>query len=508
MNPGLFPYLQTKLMSPLETENKVLKEENFLLKAENAQLKKLLFSAKRERYVSEQDPNQGRLFEQEDQATPPVEQEQVLRSKKKPQKARRPIKRNTFPASLRREEQIIEPTGVDISKLSKIGEDITELLAYVPADLYVKRIIRPRYVNKADQEQGVSQANIPLRLIPKGMVDESLVAQIIVEKILFHTPIHRFRKKLKQAGLGFISENNLHNWFHTAAHSLRPIYHLLHQDLLAQPYNQVDETRITVLTKNKPGASHRGYFWVLHNPKLKAVFFQYDARRSAKAGHLLLDGFSGILQADGYSVYETVERKQDLHLIHCMAHARRKFVEAQNTDPPRANYFLEQAQKLYRIERQAREQKMDEAKRLQLRQHKAIPILEELGAWLKEQYTSTCLLPQSPIGKAIAYSLKRWKGLYAYAHDGQLEIDNNLVENTIRPVALGRKNYLFAGSDQAAQNLACLYSIIGTCNNWGLNAHRYLTWLLRQVANNKVTPEAIQWLPQNMDKQLLKTFME
>lgn len=491
-------------MTALEQENKALKEEVFLLKAELAQLKKLIFGAKRERFISEGTPQQGLLFESEVLEAEPAEVVEVVSKKKK--KTRPPFQRNTFPASLRRDKEVIEPTGVDTSKLAKIGEDITELLAYVPADLYIKQIIRPRYVNKADEDQGVAQANIPLRLIPKGMVDESLVAQIIVEKILFHTPVHRFRKKLKQAGVGFISENNLHNWLHTGAHSLLPLYHLLHQDLLQQPYNQVDETRIAVLSKNKPGATHRGYFWVLHNPALKAVFFQYDSRRSAHAGRLLLDGYSGILQADGYSVYETVQIKKDVYLIHCMAHARRKFVEAQNTDPPRAKYFLEQAQKLYRIERQAREEQMDYTQRLQLRQKMAVPILEELGLWLKEQYTAAGLLPQSPIGKAIAYSLKRWEGLCAYAHDGQLEIDNNLVENTIRPVALGRKNFLFAGSDEAAQNLACLYSIIGTCDRWGLNAHRYLTWLLRQVATNKVTPKAIKWLPHRMDQELLNTF--
>lgn len=495
-------------MTALEQENKALKEEIFLLKAELAQLKKLLFGAKRERFISEENPNQGLLFEDHPPAGQPIEEaEEVLTKKKKRKQSRRAIQRNTFPASLRREDEPIQPEGVDLDSMVKIGEDVTELLAYVPADLYVKRIIRPRYVNKADEDQGVAQAPIPARLIPKGMVDESLVAQIIVEKILFHTPIHRFRKKLKQAGISFISENNLYNWFHSAAHSLLPLYHLLHQDLLAQPYNQADETRITVLSKNKPGSSHRGYFWVLNNPKLRAVFFQYDARRSTKAGEALLPDFSGILQSDGYTVYEAIERKQEVQLIHCMAHARRKFVEAQNTDPPRANYFLERARKLYMIERKAREVQMSDQERLLLRQQEAIPLLDELGRWLKEQYTSAKLLPASPIGKAIAYTLKRWKGLCAYAHDGQLEIDNNLVENTIRPVALGRKNYLFAGSDEAAQNLACLYSIIGTCNMHGVNAHRYLAWLLRQVATQKVTAEALSWLPHRMDKELLKTFI-
>lgn len=495
-------------MTVLEQENKALREEIFLLKAELAQLKKLIFGAKRERFINGDNPNQGVLFEDQPPVADQHEEEEEVVVKKKKKKVRPPIERNTFPASLRREEELIQPKGIDLEQVTKIGEDVTELLAFIPANLYVKRIIRPRYVNKTDEDQGVSQAPIPVRLIPKGIVDESLVAQIIVEKVLFHTPIHRFRKKLKQAGVDFISENNLYNWFHSAAHSLLPLHELLHQDLLEQPYNQADETRIAVLSKNKPGATHRGYFWVLNNPKLRAVFFQYDPRRSTQAREVLLPGFSGIVQSDGYIVYESLERKQEVQLIHCMAHARRKFVEAQNTDPPRAKYALERIQELYAIERQGRTQQMEDADRLLLRQQMAIPILDQLGAWLQEQYTASDLLPKSPIGKAIAYSLRRWKGLCAYAHDGQLEIDNNLVENTIRPVALGRKNYLFAGSDEAAQNLACLYSIIGTCDLHGLNAHRYLTWLLRQVATHKITAEAINWMPHRMESDLINTFLD
>lgn len=495
-------------MSELEAHIQELKRELFLLKAENAQLKKLLFGAKRERFLSASASNQGSLFEDSE---PEATVEEDIQAKKKKKKRARPIvvKRNTFPAKLRRETVVIEPEGVDLEQTIKIGEDITEILAYVAADFYVKQIIRPRRVHKGDEDQGVAQANIPERLIPKGMVDESVIAQIAVEKILYHTPVHRFHKKLKQAGIDFISKTNLYNWFHAGADHLIPLYHLFKADLLAQPYLQVDETRIQALSKNKPGASHRGQMWVMHNPKLKAVLFEYDPARSEAAAKSLLDGFGGIVQSDGYVVYQNLKRKQDIQLlIHCMAHARRKFFDAQNTDPPRATYFLENIQQLYHIEEQARKQNMDDQQRLQLRQDKALPILNQLGQWLQEQYTQANLLPKSPIGKAVAYSLRRWQGLSAYAHDPQLEIDNNLVENCIRPVALGRKNFLFAGSDNAAQNLACLYSIIGTADKHGLNVHRYLTWLIRQIATNKVTEQAIEWLPHRMQQQRLASFRD
>jgi len=495
-------------MTALEQENIALKEEIFLLKTQLEQLRRMVFGAKRERFAQTQNHHQGVLF---DEAEAVVEQQveqaqEVVVRKKKRKKAKTPVKRNVFPQSLRREEQVIEPEQLT-ADMVKIGEDVTEILAYEPADLYVKRIVRPRYAVKNNEDAGIIQANIPARLVPKGIVDESLVAQIIVEKILFHTPIHRFRKKLRQAGINFVSENNLYNWFQNAGSQLKPLYYLLHEDMLRQPYNQADETRITVLSKNKPGASHRGFFWVLYNPKFNTAFFQYDARRTNQAGEALMPNYQGIIQSDGYSVYESIHNRKGITLTHCMAHARRKFFEAKNTDPPRAEHALKLIQQLYQIERKSREKNYSETQRLALRQQKAVPILEELELWMKEQVENGQILPRSPLGQAIGYSTRRWKGLCAYAYDGQLEIDNNLIENTIRPVALGRKNYLFAGSDEAAQNLACLYSIIGTASKHGFNVHKYLTWLLRKIATEKITPDAVQWLPHRMKPELRNTFL-
>ena len=373
-------------MTALENENRSLKQENFVLKAENAQLKKLLFGAKRERFIAAQDAAQGSLFEDQSAPDPPEQKEVVSKTKKKKKRVKA-IKRNIFPAKLRRETEVIEPQGIDHEQMVKIGQDITEILAYVPADFYVKQIIRPRLAHKADEDQGILQANIPDRLIPKGMVDESVIAQIAVEKILYHTPVHRFHKKLKQAGIDFISHANLYNWFHAGAAHLVPVYDLLKADLLAQPYIQVDETRIQVLSKNKPGASHRGQMWVMHSPKHRAVTFQYDPARSGAAAKSILKGFEGTLQADGYTVYDQLNRDPAIHLVHCMAHARRKFVDAQNTDPPHAAYFLQRVQQLYQIERQARQQNLDNDQRLHLRKQEAVPLLEELGQWLTQQFT-------------------------------------------------------------------------------------------------------------------------
>ena len=198
-------------MAALERENQALRAENILLREEIAQLKKLLFRSKRERYKSAANPHQGKLFDEPLEETEAQETEVVVVKKQKKAKSRKGIKRNVFPASLRREERIILPPLANLDQYTQIGQDITELLAYTPASLYVKSIIRPRLVDKENEDKGVVQAPIEPRLIPKGMVDESLIAQIIVEKIQFHTPVHRFAKKLKQAGIGFIKQNNLHN---------------------------------------------------------------------------------------------------------------------------------------------------------------------------------------------------------------------------------------------------------------------------------------------------------
>jgi len=241
-------------------------------------------------------------------------------------------------------------------------------------------------------------------------------------------------------------------------------------------------------------------------PELGAVAFQYDASRSTQAAGLLLGEFTGLLQCDGYEVYESWSRNRPVELVFCMAHARRYFIEASDSDPPRASWFLERVRRLYAIERRARESRLDHDQRLALRQQEAVPILEEIREWLVEQHADRRLIPKSPIRKAVDYALRRWQGLSRYARDGRLEIDNNLIENTIRPIALGRKNYLFAGSHETAQNLACLYAILGTCDKHGLNAHAYLTWLLRQVATRKVTDEAVNWLPHRLNPEMKQTF--
>ena len=231
-----------------------------------------------------------------------------------------------------------------------------------------------------------------------------------------------------------------------------------------------------------------------HNSIDRLVIFDYREGRGREGPVEILKDFKGHLQVDGYRVYDYFKDKPDITVIHCMAHARRMFFEAQANDPERAAYAMEQIQKLYDIERRAKDQQLSMDEKLELRINESVPILESLGIWMKEQYLQT--LPKSAIGKALGYSIERWQELIAYTTDGKLNIDNNPVENSIRPVAIGRKNYLFAGSHEAAQRSAMLYSFMGTCKLNGINPTMWLTDILKRIASHPINRVA-ELLPHN-----------
>lgn len=497
-------------ISQLRTENQELKRELIYATYELSQLKKMIFGHQSERSKSlYYDTGQLKLFEPEELDTPVEEKKIKVRSHDKVKVKKKP-KRVIFPADLVREEQILHPEGMDQDRYEKIGEDITEILAYTPGQIYVKQIIRPRWAMKvsSESEKMVLQAPVPPRLIPKGMVDESLVAHILEEKFLHHTPVYRLVQKYKQVEVDFIQARNLHNWIHRSAEALSPIYDLLREDLLCSPYLQGDESTLSVLSHDKPGASHTGYMWLIHNPENQTTLFHYDPTRQHRVAHELFGEYGGILQADGYEAYESVAKVNPrIRLTHCMAHARRKFVDATNSDPPEVKHYLTEIGKLYHLEAELRKEKADYVTHYGKRQEIAVPVLSGLKQWMRDIATHRVLLPKSPLGKAITYSLNRWDGLCAYTEDGKLEIDNNYIENMVRPLALGRKNYLFAKNHNTAQNLACLYSIIITANNHHLCVRKYLEWLLRKTVTEKITADAVRWLPHRLTPEDRQQFL-
>jgi len=260
-------------------------------------------------------------------------------------------------------------------------------------------------------------------------------------------------------------------------HNLQLVYDWMVEIVLSSSYIQADESLIKVLQGSKKG-THQGYMWVYHSPPDNIVFFDYQKGRDQSGPKKLLQSFKGIVQADGYEVYDTTAKALNLTLSGCMAHARRKFDEALSNDKARAEIMITIIRQLYAIERDIKDKTPEEI--YLIRQIQSVPVLEKMEKWMKQQLYS--VTPSSPIGIAISYSIARWDKLRLYTEFGYLLIDNNQVENAIRPLALGRKNYLFAGSHQSAQRIAMMmYTITSTCKKLDINPQQYMEYLLTEL---------------------------
>jgi transposase len=401
--------------------------------------------------------------------------------------------RMKLPEHLRREQIIIEPSE-DISGCKKMSEEVTEVLEYEPGELYVKQYRRPKYA-KPDNS-GVLIGQLPSRPLEKAMAGEGLLAQIITDKYIDHLPLHRQMQRFERSGVK-LAYSTLTDWVSSSCALITPLFEALKAEVLQSNYLHADETPIKVIDKDKKGETHRGYYWVYQNSINKIVLFDYQEGRGREGPAEILKDFTGYLQTDGYVAYDVFAERKGITLIHCMAHARRMFNDALDNDEARASYALQEIQRLYAIERRCRENSLSFEQVKCIRQAESVPVLTKLDAWKKEQYIHT--LPKSAIGKALAYSIERWERLSLYTQDGMLNIDNNPVENTIRPVALGRKNYLFAGSHEAAKRSGMLYSLLGTCKMHGVEPHSWLKDVLSRIADHPVN-KVHQLLPHRYKK--------
>lgn len=469
-----------------------------------AQLEKMVFGSKHERFVSPAAPPQQLaldLLADTVAACSVTEAKKITYTKTKVAVEKKPIVhpgRGKLPEHLRRVELVIEPENIPEGSI-KIGELITEQLECTPAEFYVNKFIRPKYLipSQAQSDNAkIVTAPLPVQPIDKCIAGPGLLALILIDKFLYHLPAYRQRQRFEHAGVS-MPYSTLLTWIALGCNLLEVLYEALKQELLAGKYIHADETGIKVIDQSKAGKKiHNGYFWVYNNSHLKLVFFDYQKTREKEGPQGILKDFKGFLQTDAYGAYDNFEESEDIVLLNCMAHARRYFIDALPTDKERAGYVLEQMQILYAIERSCREKKLTFDERKEVRQKKAIPILKELEEWMKEQYTNTTVLPKSPIGKALGYSLKRWDRLCRYTLNGMLEIDNNPVENSIRPVALGRKNYLFCGSHDAAQRTAIIYSLLGSCKMHGIDPYAWLKDVLTRLPMHPIN-KIKELLPHN-----------
>jgi transposase len=460
-----------------------------------AELKRMLFGSKSERFVGAVSPEQLALFESDQsQEDHQVEQQEITYKRDPQKKDKAQPTRTKIPAHLPRKEEIIEPENVEPGS-RKIGEEITEVLEITPSKIYVRKIIRPKY-SKTNNE-GVIIAELPSLPLSKSNAGVSLLTYIIVSKFVDHLPLYRLIQIFKRQGVD-IKKSTISSWSLKVAGLLHPLYDKLKEAAIAEAnYLQMDESPIKVQDKDKKGANHQGYMWVLRNTVKKIILFQYDKSRGQAPPRELLENFSGTLQTDGYKVYGALAKSMDFDLLACMAHIRRYFEKALDNDVARAEYILFKIQELYRIEADLKEQKANIEQIKLKRQELAKPILEDMEKYMLDQRNK--VLPKSSIGIAFNYALTIFDNMKRYIEDGRFQIDNNLTENAIRPLAIGRKNYLFAGSHEAAQSYAMFYSFFATCKAHNVNPTEWLTDVLFRIKEHKAN-KLDELLPQNWSK--------
>ena len=475
-----------------------------LLRLQILELQKFIFSGKQEKFkLTPNNEQQTALFENDQIAEVVVENTRAVKGYDVKQTVIRVNHpgRNPLPAHLRREEIILAPAE-DVTGLKPVSQEITEILEYQEGELYVKKYIRPEYIQPTSDG---TQAKRVIAALPtpiaKSYVGASLLAHLMASKYVDHTPIYRKLQMLSRQKIT-IQDNTVSNWFKNGCTLIVPLFEAHERQVLQTHYLAVDETPLKVLDKTKKGTTHQGYYWVYYNTQSRQVLFKYQTGRSAEWPKEILKNYQGYLQTDGYAAYKQFDDVEGITTLNCWAHARRKFIDAQDFDQAKASEVLMQIQLLYAVDKHCSENNYTADETKNYRQQNAVPILKTLHETLQTQLTNS--LPKSPLGMALQYTLARWDKLNVYTLDGNLRIDNTLVENSIRPVAIGRKNYLFAGNHEAAERSAMLYSLFATCKLHHVNPIQWLTYVFENINDQKIN-NIEQLLPQNyaalMDKK-------
>ena len=374
------------------------------------------------------------------------------------------------------------------------GQEVSEQLDFEPARFLRRRTIRKKYVHRARLDAAPVIAPLPARLQDRSLPAPGLLAHILVAKYCDHLPLYRQEQIFARRHQVHLPRQTLARWVALAADWLQPIYEQIRTGVMAGGYVQVDETPVNYLEPGN-GKTRQGYFWTASQPK-GDVFFRWEtSRATACLDQVVPPTFAGTVQSDGYPAYRAFVngRSEVITLAGCWAHVRRKFYEASETAPQMSGWLLRQIQHLYRVEASLREQHVGPRLRVAVRASHSRPIVERLEKVLLRLKARSRYLPQSPLGGAIDYALGQWATLTVYLNAGRVEIDNNLVENAIRPTALGKKNWLFIGDAEAGQRSAIVYTIIESCRRRGLDPYAYLREVLTRLPDmtNRQIPEVV-----------------
>ena len=402
----------------------------------------------------------------------------------RPDKSRR---RERWPQELAVEQEVIEPEEVrdNPEAFRCIGEEITEMLDYRPGKFFRRQIIRRKFVRKEQTELPPVIAPLPDSLQQRCIAAPGLLAQVIVSKYCHHLPLYRQQQIYWDRHQVWLPRQSMVRWVQLASEWLKPIYREMKAQMMKGPYVQVDETPIKYLDPGG-GKTALGYLWVAHRPGQDVIFEWYTTREAKCLDKLIPIDFSGTIQCDGYSAYDRFAKHCALQgrpvlLAGCWAHTRRGFYEALDHAPKEAGWVMRQIAHLYDIERKLRRQRGGPALRDAYRASQSAPICRRIHRILQRWYLTRRFLPKSTMGQAVGYALGQWESLQIYLKDPKIEIDNNLVENAIRPTALGKKNWLFFGDADAGQRSAIIYSIIESCRRHGVEPYTYLHDVLSRL---------------------------
>ena len=463
---------------------KALEQRVVELSAQVAWLQRQLFGRRSEK-LPLMDPNQLNLFEE--QIAPEVVQAQEEASKQiekeTPEDRKQKRQNRKMMENLKVIERIVlKPEGID-ETYKKMGEEVTRVVHYVPAMLGIIEYVREKYVkyNEDKTQNTFAIAPLPLFPITKCIADATLLAEVILNKYEDHLPLYRQVQQFRHLGFQ-VTESTIDGWIKPTAELLKPLYDVLLKLVFESGYIQSDETTTPVVDKQEHKAK-KEYLWMIRAVLEGLRVYYYDGGSRAGAVIEKLANqyhFKGILQCDGFSGYETAFKgNNDVQLVNCMAHIRRHFEQALDENKSAAEFALGEIQKLYRIERNCTEQNLSDEERKQKRQELARPIMEHLKAWMETEGLK--FSERSLMGKAVTYAYTRWDNMMRYLEDGTIQIDNNLAENAIRPITLGRKNYLFCGNHEAAGWMAIICSLIGTCKEQHVNPRLYLNDVIAKM---------------------------
>jgi transposase len=466
-------------------ENDLLREQIRLLRAQ-------LYGRKSEKVIPADGPRPLPLFDMPEPEGLDKEPEEEIQI---PGHTRKKRGRKPLPEDLPRvdivhdikEEDKVCSCGCE---LKRIGEETSEQLDIIPAKIQVIRHIRPKYACPAcegveDNGPTVKIAPVPPQIIPKSIVSPGLLAHILTGKFIDHLPFYRQEKQLIRLGVD-VSRTSMCRWAMQAAEACQPLLNLLEEEVLAGQFIQADETTLQVL--NEPGRdpTTKSYMWVFRrgDPQRPILIYQYHPTRAGDVANAFLRDFEGTVQTDGYSGYDFLDTKKAIRHIGCWAHARRKFTDVTKAQGKKrkagaADIALRYIKQLYRLEQKAKNEGYSSEQIYKMRQEESKPILDDFEKWLRKKKLQTP--PKGLLGKAVTYTLNQWHRLVGYIEDGNLSIDNNMAENSIRPFVLGRKNWLFSGTPEGAQASALLYSLIETAKANKLEPYAYLRYIFEKL---------------------------